>query len=144
MADIEELQEQVKEKEIQKIFEFIDRDIATVKNEAERERLQRMRESIQQETEKSFFGSKVKIKVRVILEPIDEFEDALHIGFRGPGAWYEPSNDPIQYETIRNFKALRYSGPHYVDAITTNLTNATIRTARKIIGVGGKNRTITL
>jgi hypothetical protein len=89
--------------------------------------------------------AKVTITVRVILDPLLSTEDTLHIGFRGPGGWYEPSNDVISWETERKFKATMFTGPHYVAAITTAGADETVmRSARTVVGVGRKNKTVEL
>jgi hypothetical protein len=88
---------------------------------------------------------KVTITVIVTLETFDPTEEAIHIGFRGAGGWYEPSNDLIKQEIVKQFKARKYTGPHYVDAITTKTVDGAnevaVRSARTVVGVGGRNKT---
>ena len=88
--------------------------------------------------------AKVTITVRVILNPLMGNEFGLHVGFRGLGGWYEPSKDSPQPETVKKFRARKYTGPHYVSAITTGSDVEKIRAARTIVGVGRKNKTIEL
>jgi hypothetical protein len=92
-----------------------------------------------------FWGAKVKITVRVTVEEhAPAFEDALHIGFMGPGAWYDPSFEDVVPYVEKRFKALRYSGPHYLTVYTTGLSDDVVRRHDRTVQVKGRDRSISV
>jgi len=89
---------------------------------------------------------RVTITVEVTVAGVTETPfKGLHVGLRGPGAWYEPSSETASFITIKRFKVYQNTGPHMVEAYTTDLigdAEVVDKHVFQMVSVGRADKTI--